>query len=113
MLGACDWMGDGYRSRFRTAEEVDAFLRGVPVRYVLADTSVPQDQIRQHHRLLLEAMDRSADWERVASFDRTEEAVTYPGALRLYRLRAGAEGPSGAGGRAFTFGIDPLKRVGG
>ncbi|NNE44124.1 MAG: hypothetical protein HKN12_07935, partial [Gemmatimonadetes bacterium] len=86
VLSDSGWMGEGYSSRFDTAEQLMNYLDEIPVGILVLDDSQPRPQA--HHRLLREVVTNYAD--------RWEEAARYPaenrdGEMVVYRLE-GHEG---------------------
>jgi hypothetical protein len=62
VLSHSSWMGKHYESVFHQPQEVDKFLKDIPVSTVVVDRS--KDYDRPHHRLLLAALEADkATWE--------------------------------------------------
>lgn len=94
VLGRADWMGRGYEPLFRTEDEVDAFLRGVPVAIVLLDLATKDYQWFTHHELLRGLLQSRPDaWELVAKRDVTRRGIVFQDALLVYELRGHRELP--------------------
>jgi hypothetical protein len=93
VLSRTDWLGDRYELIKTSPSEVLDYLRSVPVRFVVVDTSVPPFRYRDHHRLLTAALrDDPGGWSLVGSFDAVRDDVRHERALRLYR-RQGLDNP--------------------
>ena len=92
ILGRDDWLGNSYKERFPTQEELGAFLREVPVGLVFLDRSLWRRHYFPHHeslRLYLES--HPSEFVEVQRFDMLRNGVCYPNALVLYR-QVGFEG---------------------
>jgi hypothetical protein len=90
VLSESGWMGEGYRSRFDTVDQLQEYLDSIPVGILILDDSQPRPQA--HHRLLREVVEKYADqWERRATYD----AGDADGEIVIYRLRGHETRPVG------------------
>lgn len=85
VLGTTDWMGRDYRSAFESQDELEAFLRRVPVDVLVIDESEVRHHRYPHLDDLLEIVERHPDvWHRFSSYDVVREGDTYDAALHVF-----------------------------
>lgn len=81
------WMEGDYKLRYRTPNELIAYLESVPVDYVIMDGSPIELLRRDHldlvHRTISEAPER---WKEVGRFPRVRNGRAWPDALRVYEF---------------------------
>lgn len=90
VLSSSNWFGGDARMLFASARELDEFLRGVPVGFVVLDSDPPRPPV--HHSLLWSAIQEgSGHWELAGRFSQRRGQGRRTGDIYLYRLR-GHEG---------------------
>ena len=86
ILSRSDWLGQNYFLFYDDTESILRVLDAVPVALAVVDTSVPENDLRPHHKLLRDALIQSApDWTRIESIDVIRNGALYEQALEIYR----------------------------
>ena len=86
ILSRSDWLGQNYILFYDDTESILRVLDAVPVALAVVDTSVPENDLRPHHKLLRDALIQSApDWTPIASIDVIRNGALYRQALEIYR----------------------------
>ncbi len=86
VLASDDWLGNGYKQRFETDEELAAFLNHIPVSLVFLDLSLWRRHYFPHHEAIRRYLENHPEhFEEVKRFDMLRNGVWYPKSLVLYR----------------------------
>jgi hypothetical protein len=83
-LSSSDWMGRGYETQFKSAEELVKRLDHLKVDCVIADESVPSTHAQAHHSKVVEALSNTPEWTlgKTVTVDR---GIEQKGQIKLFR----------------------------
>ncbi|MDF1837685.1 MAG: glycosyltransferase family 39 protein [Planctomycetota bacterium] len=86
ILGQDDWLGNSYRERFDTPEQLGEFLRQVPVSLVFLDLSLWRRHYFSHHESIRRYLESHPEhFQEVQRIDMLRNGVFYPNSLVIYR----------------------------
>ncbi|RBP48096.1 hypothetical protein DES53_101896 [Roseimicrobium gellanilyticum] len=83
-LSSSDWMGRGYETQFKSAEELRQRLDKLKVDCVIADESVPASHAQAHHAKVVEALSNSSAWS-LAKTVTADRGLGQKGQIKLFR----------------------------
>lgn len=83
VLSRSDWLGRDYSARFNSVDELQQYLNRIGVDFVVVDET--GGLVRPHHRLLIEALSQSHDWQLVENVPRDVAARKRDYSIRIYR----------------------------
>lgn len=94
MLGTTDWMGRGYESAFESVEDMEAFLKRVPVDVLVIDDSAGRRHRYPHLDDLLAIVAGDTEtWRSFGTYDVVREGGEYPSSLKVFAQRVPAGHP--------------------
>jgi hypothetical protein len=83
-LSSSDWMGRGYETQFKSAEELLKRLDHLKVDGVIADESVPSTHAQAHHGKVVEALSNTPGWTLVKTVN-VDRGLEQKGQIKLFR----------------------------
>lgn len=83
-LSSSDWLGRGYETPFKSAEELRQRLDKLEVDRVIADESVPSTLVQVHHGKVVEALSSSPEWSLTKSVT-VDRGSEQKGVIKLFR----------------------------
>lgn len=83
-LSSSDWMGRGYETQFKSAEELLKRLDHLKVDCVIADESVPSTHVQAHHGKVVEALSNTSGWS-LAKTVTVDRGLQQKGQIKLFR----------------------------
>ena len=94
VLGRDLWSGRNYRTAFESPRDVDKYLKEIPVRLLVIDTSLALGTKPRHHEQIDEMLRNCTyDWKLVGSSPIVRRGRTFPDALKVYELQNSRSGP--------------------
>ncbi len=86
ILARDDWLGNSYRERFETPDQLGEFLRQVPVSLVFLDLSLWRRHYFPHHESIRRYLEtHPKQFQEVQRVDMLRNGVWYPKSLVIYR----------------------------
>jgi hypothetical protein len=83
-ISSSDWMGRGYETQFKSADELLKRLDHLKVDCVIADESVPATHAQAHHGKVVEALSKMPKWS-LAKTVTVDRGLEQKGQIKLFR----------------------------
>ena len=92
-LSSSNWYGEDYKLLFNSCDEIRAYLKSIPVRYLVIDDADFERLALTPHQALLEQMvrDHPGEWPEIGRFPRHQTANAAAGSIKIYRLAGGGD----------------------
>jgi hypothetical protein len=94
-LSDATWYGLDYKSKFSSVEELMEYLRRIPVKYLVLD-STPRDPMTPHHAQLLQMVaSANGEWREIGRFPQRQATNVQKPDIRVFYRAASVEKPTG------------------
>ncbi|RMH04079.1 MAG: hypothetical protein D6704_11740 [Nitrospirae bacterium] len=94
VLSKSGWNKQGYRRIFSTDEQLEQFLKSIPVGVVVLDTSLTPEEQDPHHQQLVRVLEANPDlWQLIATYPLHREGKIRIKAIRVYEQRGHEKRP--------------------
>jgi len=109
LLANSNWNDSRYELRFSTVHEVLQYLEEVPVDVLVLDRSIPEHELRPHHRQLFQMVhSHPHQWELIERCPVVRNARVHTNAIEVYRSRSQRARESADVKIAPRLDLDPL-----